>query len=182
MSQQSQLQYSVVRREFFSRLLKNTQTKRVNYNNQMTHIQIACQKLLFLVFWSSHTETESGSGPVRARVFHHKLKVGLCQPNGYRINGNQVFHYIFMLFFKNGWKQRLFKSVETFRDYTTKNSKLFLLLAFLSKVTAYRVKSHLNRVLSYLSLSIKTSVVLCEYIVYITKISVGLMFLVSFFS
>ena len=57
----------------------------------------------------------------------------------------------------------LFKSVQTFRDYTTKNSKLFLLLAFLSKVTAYRVKSHLNRVLSYLSLSIKTSVVLCSH-------------------
>ena len=54
----------------------------------------------------------------------------------------------------------LFKSVETFRDYTSKNSKLFLLLAFLCKVTAYRVKSHLNRVLSYLSLSMKTSVVL----------------------
>ena len=54
----------------------------------------------------------------------------------------------------------LVKSVQTFRDYTTKNSNLFLLLAFLSKVTAYRVKSHLNRVLSYLSLSIKTSVVL----------------------
>ena len=54
----------------------------------------------------------------------------------------------------------LIKSVETLRDYTTKKSKLFLLLAFLSKVTAYRVKSHLNRVLSYLSLSIKTSVVL----------------------
>ena len=54
----------------------------------------------------------------------------------------------------------LVKSVQTFRDYTTKNSNLFLLLAFLSKVTAYRVKSHLNRVISYLSLSIKTSVVL----------------------
>ena len=68
----------------------------------------------------------------------------------------------------------LFKSVQTFRDYTTKNSKLFLLLAFLSKVTAYRVKSHLNRVLSYLSLSMKTSVVLyivsykpdTEYVIY----------------
>ena len=55
----------------------------------------------------------------------------------------------------------LIKSVETLRDYTTKKSKHFVLLAFLSKVTAYRVKSHLNRVLSYLSLSIKTSVVLC---------------------
>ena len=96
----------------------------------------------------------------RARVLYQQLKAGLCQPHGRRIHANRVFHYIFAIFFKNGWKKMLFKSLEVFRDYTTEKSKHLLLLPFLSKVTAYRVKSHLNRVLSYLSLSIKTSVVL----------------------
>ena len=84
----------------------------------------------------------------------------------HRIHANQVFLYISVIFFKNGWKKRLFKSVETFRDYTTEKSKHLLLLPFLSKVIPYVLKYHLNRVLSYLSLSIKTSVVLWQQILF----------------
>ena len=105
----------------------------------------------------SWLSTEGPNSPFR----NHWLDLWIVSANGRRIRVNQVVYYIFDIFFKNGWKTMLFKSVETFRDYTTKKSKLFLLLAFLSKVTAYRVKSHLNRVISYLSLSMKTSVVLC---------------------
>ena len=126
---------------------------------------------LYFAYLSSHqipklkVDSDRSGKYTRARVLYQQLKAGLCQPHGRRIHANRVFHYIFAIFFKNGWKQRLFKSVETFRDYTTEKSKHLLLLPFLSKVIPYVLKSHLNRVISYLSLSMKTSVVLyffCE--------------------